>query len=234
MTPGGLNPNLTSLSALSAIGADQLRKERHADGQRRRSKHRGSFHPQGLERWKASIENYVASVQPGNQTALNTARVPFASYLNRIHQRLHDVFALGFLRSLDSLPNDHSLNRRDLHANLEIVLSREDGRIVRMGVTRASGSTAFDVGALEAVQKASPYGAPPREIVSPDGNVYLHWEFYRDPMNACSTYFARPYILHVSPTPAPIIPPPTRPASPTDREQHGRREQHLDGQGKGG
>jgi TonB family protein len=223
LTPGGLNPNLTPLTALSAIGQDQLNKERLADGERRRSKHRGSWRPVGLDRWKSAIENYVATVQPGNQTSLNTARAPFASYLNRIHNRLHEVFAFRFLGSLDNLPADHALNRRDLKTHLEIVLSREDGRVVKMGVTRASGSTAFDVGALESVQRASPFGAPPREIVSPDGNVYLHWEFHRDPIYACSTYFAHPFILRVSPTPAPL-PPPGPPARPREGEQHGLRQ----------
>lgn len=225
-TPGGLNPNLNPSLAVAVIGADQLSRERRADGERRRSKHRGSWASVGLEKWKSAIENYVATVQPGNQTALNTARRPFASYLNRIHQRLHPEFADDFLGSLSSLPSDHGLNQQ-LQTNLEIVLSREDGRVVRMGVTRASGNTAFDVGALESVQRAAPFGAPPSEIVSPDGNVYLHWEFHRNPMYACSTYFARPYILRVAPTPAPLPEVPTPPAQPEETEmapqRHGER-----------
>lgn len=164
--------------------------ERKLDGERRRSKHRGSWKSQGIERWRSAIENYVPSVQPGNQTALNTARVPFASYLNAIHNRLHPIFADSFLASLDSLPANHPMNRPDIKTHLEIVLSQDDGRVVRMGVTRTSGVTAFDIAALESVQRGSPYGAPPREIVSPDGNVYFHWEFYRNPYYACSTYFA--------------------------------------------
>lgn len=221
-TPGGIDPNLTPLSALAAIGSDQLSRERRADGQRRRSQHQGSWRSVGLEKWRSAIENYVSTVQPGNQTALNTARVPFASYLNRIHQRLHPLFADDFLSSLDELPNDHVLNQ-ELSTFLEIVVSREDGRLVRMGVTRASGSTAFDVGALESVQRASPFGPPPKEIVSPDGNVYLHWEFHRNPVYACSTYFARPYILRVAPTPAPEPPVPAPPAEPEEGQRHGQR-----------
>jgi hypothetical protein len=222
LTPGGLNPNLTPMTALESIGKDQLQHERVADGERRRSKHRGSWRQDMGNHWKSAIQNYVASVQPGNQTELNTARVPFANYLNEIHQRLHDVFAHEYLGSLDNLPSDHPMNRPDLTTHLEIVLSREDGRIVRMGVTRASGVTAFDVGALESVQRASPYGAPPREILSPDGNVYLHWEFWRNPGYACSTYFARPYILRFNPTPAPAAPKPAQP-DPGD-EQHGQKQ----------
>ena len=44
----------------------------------------------------------------------------------------------------------------------------------------------------------SPFGKPPKAIVSPDGNVYFHWEFHRDPVFACSTMNARPFMLNVA------------------------------------
>src|SRR5688572_11548568 len=86
-TPGGVNLNLAPRTAVAAIGEDKLWRERQADGQRRRSAHRGSWKTGGIERWRSAIENYVPSVKPGNQTALNTARVPFAGYLNMVHNR---------------------------------------------------------------------------------------------------------------------------------------------------
>src|SRR4029079_626968 len=101
---------------------------------------------------------------------------------------------------------------------LEIVLSKDEGRVVRMGVTHTSGVTAFDIAALESVMRAQPYGPPPSEIVSPDGNVYFHWEFYRNPYYACSTYFAHPFILKAAPKSAPpsVEPPPWRPLDPKE------------------
>ncbi|HEU4579938.1 MAG TPA: hypothetical protein VFS67_16880 [Polyangiaceae bacterium] len=199
----GVNLNLTPGTALAAIGQDQLAKEIHADGERRRSQHQGSWKAVGIERWRPAIENYVASVKLGNQTALNTAAVPFATYLNHIHNRLHPIFALGYLDFLDGLPGSAGLHDNDMATNLEIVLSQANGSIVKMGVTRTSGVTAFDIAALDSVQRASPFGAPPPSIVSPDGNVYLHWEFHRNPLLACSTYFARPFILKVPQKSAP-------------------------------
>jgi TonB family protein len=227
-TRGGINLNLTHTDAMNAVGRDQLARERLADGERRRSKHRGSWKTLGIERWRAAIENYNSSVKPGNQTALNTARVPFASYLNQIHNRLHPVFADSFLASLDSLPREHPLNRPDMRTNLEIVLDKDEGKVVKMGVTQSSGSTVFDIAALESVQSASPFGTPPKAIVSPDGKVYLHWEFYRNPYYACSTYFARPFILDVKPEEAP--PGVSPPSGPTfgPREQEVPREGRLD------
>ncbi len=220
LTPGGINLNLTRSEALAVVGPEQLQKDIRADKLRRRARHVGSWKFTGLDRWRAAIENYVPGVKPGNQTALNTARVPFASYLNQIHNRLHPIFADTFLSALDRLPADNPLNRPDLHTFLEIVVSRTDGSLVRMGVTRASGVTAFDINALEAVQQASPFGPPPSMIVSPDGNVYLHWEFHRDPNLACSTYFARPFILKGEPRPS--VPPLENP-EPTPFQEPGPR-----------
>ncbi|HET9955477.1 MAG TPA: hypothetical protein VFQ61_13280, partial [Polyangiaceae bacterium] len=174
-TANGINLNLTPGLAVNAIGVDQLSRERRADAARRRSQHLGSWKSTGIERWRSAIENYVASVKPGNQTALNTARSPFASYLASIHNRLHPIFADWFLASLDSLPQSHPMNNPTISTSLEIILDQDEGRIVNMGVTKTSGITAFDIAALDSVQRASPFGAPPREILSPDGNVYLHW-----------------------------------------------------------
>ncbi len=215
-TENGVRLSLSQDMAQEVIGRDQLDNLKEEVGKRRLSQHRGSWTNVGLDRWRGAIENYVANVKPGNQTALNTARVPFAAYLNQIHQRLHQVFAHGFLGHLEQLPSDHPLNNQDMSTHLEIALSREDGRIVKMGVTKSSGVTAFDVGALESVSKAAPYGPPPGSIVSSDGNVYLHWEFHRNRNYACSTYFARPYIIDVGQEPAPprVEPPP----KPDERE----------------
>lgn len=226
-TQGGVALNLTPNMAAEAIGSDELSRLKRADGERRRSQHRGSWRKPGLERYKSAIENYVAAVKPGNQTALNTAAVPFANYLNQIHARIHPIFADQFLSSLDSLPASHIMNDPNLITSLEIVVEREEGRVVRRGVTRTSGVTAFDISAIDSVERAGPFGAPPPEIVSPDGNVYLHWEFRRDAM-ACSTLFAHPFILNVPPKPAPLpggtpLPPFRGPddEKPREGERHG-------------
>jgi len=204
--PGGPNLNLTMAGVEAAVGIDKLKSERAADGAARRSKHRGAFDTNKFERWRAAIENYDPSVKPGNQTALNAAAVPFASFLNSIHNRLHPIFAEEFLAALDGLPASNPLNNQNLVTHLEIVVSKDQGRIVRMGVTKPSGVTAFDVVALNSVNRAQPFGKAPDIIASPDGNVYLHWEFHRDPFDACTTRNARPFLLKEAPkvvTPTP-------------------------------
>jgi len=198
VAPGALNTNLNQTQIAFIVGSDNLRKLREADGERRKSEHRGSWAASNFDRWRSAIENYVSSVKPGNQTALNTARVPFATYLNGMHNRIHPIFAESFLESLDALPANHPLNDQHLVTFLEIVLTKE-GHLKRMGVVRTSGITAFDIAALDAVDRAQPFGPAPSAIVSPDGNVYLQWEFHRDEVYACSTMGARPFILNVPP-----------------------------------
>jgi TonB family protein len=216
--PGTMNTNLDEAQVVAVVGLDNLRRLREADGERRKSEHRGSWSASNFDRWRSAIENYVSSVKPGNQTALNAAAVPFASYLNGMHNRIHPIFAEGFLQSLDNLPPSHPMNDKHLVTRLEIVLTRE-GHLKRMGVVRTSGITAFDIAALDAVDRAAPFGPAPGAIVSPDGNVYLHWEFHRDEIYACSTMGARPVILAAPPKNEEQGPPPVPgPAGPA-REQ---------------
>jgi hypothetical protein len=234
-TPNGINLNLTPEAVVAVVGEDKLTKERMADGERRRSTHRGSWQNSSFERWRAAIENYVSSVKPGNQTSLNAARSPFGTYLVTIHNRIHPIFAEDFLGSLDGLPGNHPLNDPTLITRLEIVLDRDDGHVIKMGVVRTSGITAFDIAALDAVQRSSPFGKPPKAIVSPDGNVYFHWEFHRDPVFACSTINARPFMLTAPPPSEPSTPKPSTPPFPGgDPREGGSRHGSLSLPPKGG
>lgn len=154
--------------------------------------------PIRFDRWRTAVEKDTPAVQPGNITALNAARVPFARYLKAMHDRIHPLFADQFLGTLSNLPKGHPLGQ-ELSTHLEIVLAKDTGKLVRMGVIKSSGVTAFDVGVLDAVDRAAPFGKAPDVIASPDGNVYVHWELHRDPVDACSTRNARPFILKAPP-----------------------------------
>ena len=146
------------------------------------------------ERWRAALDGYVGKVTAENRRALAGAAVAFARYLNAMHARIHPIFAESFLVSLGALSADNPLNVQSLIVRLEIVLTKE-GRVRSMGVVSSSGETHFDIAALDSVDRAQPFDPPPSEILSPDGNVYLHWEFHRDESHACSTQGSRPYLL---------------------------------------
>jgi hypothetical protein len=221
VTSSGINLNLSHADAVAVVGEKQLTEDRRMDRLRRRSQRAGAWKKVGLERWRSAIENYVPMVKPGNTTALNAAKSPFASYLNDIHNKIHPIFADDYLSSLRRLPGTDPQNRPELVAHAEIILSKEDGSLVKAGIVRHSGVTAFDVSALESILQASPFGKPPEAILSPDGRVYLHWEFYRNPDFACSTYFAHPFILKNAPPPN--TPPPSGPEERTPKPAPGPR-----------
>jgi len=218
--PGGLNINLNIAGLEAAVGQDKLKQERAADGEARRAKHRGANGEKDKLDWRAAVENYEPSVKTGNQTSLNTAASPFGTYLNTMHNRIHPIFAEEFLQSLNSLPPGHKLND-NLVTFVEIVLGKDDGKILRTGITKASGSTMFDLVAVNAARRAGPFGKAPDAIVSHDGKVYVHWEFHRDPFDACSSRNARPYLLKApetkTETPAEVTPPkPVETSKPSD------------------
>jgi len=189
--PGG-PLNLSWQGFVKAVGEEELEKQRAAIGASIRSQRPGSnMDTTKFARWLPDIENYDPAVKLGNRTALNAAHSPFASYLSSIHNAIHPVFAEEFLPSLNRLGKTHELNE-ELVTHVEIILSKDEGRVVRMGVTKNSGNTTFDAAALEAIDRRQPFGPAPAGIESPDGNVYLHWEFHRDPVDACSTRNATP------------------------------------------
>jgi hypothetical protein len=215
--PGGPTMNLTQDLVERAVGPERLAAERASAGAALRSRRTGRMDTNKFERWRPAIENYDPSVKLGNQTSLNAARKVYAGFLNHVHNRIHPVFAEEFLDSLDRVAKRDTLNDTHLIAHVEIVLRKEDGAITRMGITRNSGSTVFDAAALESIQRASPFGRAPDPIVSPDGMVYLHWEFHRDPHDACSSRNARPYLLASAPPSGPGAPRrPTPPPSPSE------------------
>ncbi|MEO7096038.1 MAG: TonB family protein [Polyangiales bacterium] len=207
----------------AAVGMDELDRLKKVEAETQKTKHLGAWKSSSLEKWRSAIENYTPGVKPGNQTNLGTAAAPWATYLAQIHVRLHPIFADSFVDSLDDLPSGHPLNDKTLVTRMEIVM-KADGTLDHLGIVKPSGVTAFDVAALDAVDRAAPFGKAPSAIVSPDGLVYLHWEFHRDEMR-CSNLNAYPYVLKEGGTPVKPEPkdppkPPVKP-NPEDGKKYG-------------
>jgi hypothetical protein len=189
----GTQPNLKlSWSQFQdTFGEEELSAQRQAYIAQRRSRSQGQNRQQMWRKFRAAIENFVPNVQPGTQTALNTAASPFAAYLSSVHRRIHREYAFGFLRNLPIAGGP--FDDRSLNTTLEIVINR-DGSVHKVGIAKTSGFLPFDYGAFDAVMRAAPYPVPPRKILSGDGRVYFHWGFYRNERQ-CGTFNAQPFIL---------------------------------------
>jgi TonB family protein len=128
--------------------------------------------------------------------ALDAARVPFAQYLNDLHVRIHPIFADELLAAMNETRGPWPQSLRTV---LALVIDQKTGKLKRVGVVEASGVTAFDIAALATIDRALPFKPVPEAIASPDGNVYIQWEFHPDPVDACTTRNARPLILKSAP-----------------------------------
>jgi hypothetical protein len=187
----GTNLKLSWSQFEATYGAQQLREQRDAYLEQRRSQSRGGQREEDWRKFRASVENFVDRVKPGNQTALNAAASPFAAYLAEIHRSIHREFAMRFLRGLPLVGG--AFADQTLVTRLEIVIN-QDGTLYQVGVVQTSGFTPFDYGAWNSVMRSAPYPEPPKRILSGDGRVYVRWDFYNNERQ-CGTFNAEPFIL---------------------------------------
>ena len=195
---GQTNINL-SISDLPSIMSDD---ERHrivaAEEGRRLAAHRERFSGMGIGQWRSAIEGYVPAIHVGNQKPLGPAQRPFLAYLKTMQRRIYPIFADDFVEWLRTLPSEHPLRRPHLSTRIEIALDAASGAIAKMGVVLASGVTAFDVGVLDAIKRAAPFGPAPDGIASDNGSVYVQWDFKNEPYDACTVDNARPAIVRIT------------------------------------
>ena len=161
-----------------------------------RSKRKGNSSAR-RERVRSALENFITEVKPGNQTALNTRAAPFAQFITRMHRKIHELWAFGFMEGLDNKPASLPLNNPSLVTKLEIVLDGQ-GNVDRVAVVHSSGLTVYDSAAIDVVYSAAPYPTPPPTILSGNGKVYIHWTFHRNE-EACGTPGVDYFILNNGP-----------------------------------
>ncbi|MFN7698579.1 MAG: hypothetical protein ACK5U8_11820, partial [Deltaproteobacteria bacterium] len=97
---GGEQLGLSYAEFESVFGEEELRQEREARLEERRSRSRGRARAAEWNAFRAAIENYTPEVRPGNQTALNAAASPFATFLSDMHRRIHREFADRYIAGL--------------------------------------------------------------------------------------------------------------------------------------
>jgi len=181
-------------------GAEQLaseRAERRAEREALAASS-GNHRRERMEQYRFAAENFLPTVRPGNQTALNAAASPYASWISDVHRRIHAQFAERFIPRIGN--HDPALSNPELYAEMEFVVDAR-GRVLRVAIVRTSGVSSFDLGAFNSILDAQPLPVPPEAIYSGDGRVYLIWGFSRGP-SQCHTMQARPFIL---PNPPPLV-----------------------------
>jgi TonB family protein len=187
----GVNSPLSFDDYERVMGKEKVDEERQVAARKMSSK-KGKWEKK-IAAIQSSLENFVPDVRVGNQTALKTRAHPFALFIARMHRRIHELWGFGFLEQLNDRGANDPLNNMDLWTNLEVSIN-PDGTLHKVTIAKTSGSTEFDVAAVDAVISAGPYEETPEAIRSVDGRVYLRWGFYRN-WRQCGTFNAEPYIL---------------------------------------
>ncbi len=150
--------------AEKGVGSDMFKRMKRSDGAVREA-----------------MENHIAEVQPGNHTSVNARADAAATYVNEIHSKIHPQWGGEFLPRLDRRFGPGSpLSDSDLNAVLEFVVDGDSGELEEVTIAESSGQTTYDMEAVAIAKSVAPHPEAPDEIVSPDGNVYLHWNFWRD------------------------------------------------------
>ncbi len=144
---------------------------------------------------RGALENFITDVKPGNHTSVNAYGRAWADYLGRIHRRIHARWAADYLATLDLRePAGSPLNDPTLNTKLEIVIRASDGKIQRINIVKTSGELRFDAEAISISTASGPHPRVPEELVSPDGNVYVHWNFWRN-QRQCGVFGASVFIV---------------------------------------
>jgi TonB family protein len=158
-------------------------------------KRRGSFRFGALTgKVKAAMENHSSWVAQAPQDQLSPTEVrSFRTYLERTHDKIHELFADGFLASLSSLDPSDPLNNMALVTLMEFEILAS-GKINEVHVLKTSGNAVFDAAAVHALYGASPFLPPPADTLSWNNRVYFRWGFHRN-QRKCGTFNAEPYRL---------------------------------------
>jgi len=187
-------PTLDDYSKIFDEGEDRERRRE------RREKGVGSEMFREIEKSegsvRATLENYIPEVRPGNHTSVNAAADEAATYINRIHSKIHPRWGGSYLPRLDRRYGaSHPLSDTDLNAELEFVIDGSSGELKKVTIVSSSGITSYDMEAATIAKQVAPHTEPPDPLVSPDGNVYLHWNFWRD-QRQCGTFGVSLYKLN--------------------------------------
>lgn len=179
-------PSVSDYNRVFDSRVDERKRKRHAEKGPGNDMFRRIEESKGAAR--AALENYISEVQPGNHTAVNAHADAAATYINRIHSKIHPRWGGSYLPMLDAkYGGGHPLSNPRLNAVLELVIDGKTGELEKTTVVESSGVTSYDMEAVVIVQAVAPHPKPPSEIVSPDGKVYIHWNFWRD-QRQCGTF----------------------------------------------
>ena len=113
----------------------------------------------------------------GNQTILNTDKVRYASFVNRIADEIYHPW----VEAAERVARDYLTGRRKIESNLYITRLKitldEEGVVQGIQVLNSSGIQELDEAPKKAFWEMEPFPNPPNQLIENDGYVRLTYEF---------------------------------------------------------
>lgn len=195
------NPDARAVLMPTMESYDQAIAQRD-DALRERAKELGkgdrlfADYEKNSEGLRESLTSFGHAVNHGNHTGVDPHSKAYGSYVGMIHSKIHMRWADSYLTELDLRePPGSPLNDPELNTKLEFVIRAADGEVEKVNIVRSSGQLRFDAQAVTISRGIGPHPGAPEELVSPDGRVYIHWNFWRD-QRQCGLFGASVFIVN--------------------------------------
>ncbi len=120
--------------------------------------------------------NYLPDVEEGDGTFLNSREFKYASFFNRLHQKVsQNWYPQSILETRD--PTGNLYGYKDRETVIGVVLN-EKGALLDARIVRQSGVFALDDEALAAFKRAAPFPNPPAALLDDHGRIEFNFGFY--------------------------------------------------------
>ena len=117
-------------------------------------------------------------IEKGDQTLLNTDKVLYASFINRIAEEVYQPW-VGFIG--DALKNINGVGRKidnnTYVTKLNVVMNKE-GEVTGIRILSSCGIPVIDEAPKKAFWNTEPFPNPPSQLVEEDGYIRLVYEFH--------------------------------------------------------
>jgi TonB family protein len=125
----------------------------------------------------SSPDKLPDDVMAGNRTVLNTDGVLYASFMDRIVDKIYEPWKRGVTDAISVLGlRGKKLNDRSFVTHLVVTMNR-DGEVTAIQVFGPSGLNEFDEAAKKVFFDNAPFEHPPSQMITEDGFIHLPYTF---------------------------------------------------------
>jgi hypothetical protein len=117
-------------------------------------------------------------IEKGNQTILNTDKVLYASFINRIAEEVYQPWVGNIQEALNNIrARGKKLENNTYVTKLNVSMDKH-GEITGIQILASCGVPAIDEAPKKAFWEVEPFPNPPVQLIEEDGFIRLNYEFH--------------------------------------------------------